>query len=332
MGNRPSKIDPDLPDYATCLVCSKELTAVNTTHLKLHGMTTQDYRAKFPSALFRGGLILRKFAESKRTGYSRYSHLPLGEYPDDVIAERFNVAPWTVSKIRRTKAIPRFSGVAMSQEGKPLRSVLEAKYDAYLHWKGIAHVHEPPLATLPQIPDFDVEGIGYVEIAGMEGFPKYETKIAVKKEIYSKSNIRARWLTPKEVNELYKECPVPLKLVQKSCQTCGKLSSKIGVSGLCYKCYRKHRADTVYPKINCLACGAEYSARPESRMKYCSRTCAGQGLKKFAIPPEVIASIDGSSATHNASAAAKRLGINPISFLVRLRRMGFKPREMRPTK
>ena len=77
----------------------------------------------------------------------------LGTKPDSVFAKEYNLSRRDVCSVRNKLGIKPFIGIILSQEDESLRSILEAKYDAYLHWKGIAHKHDVRLDNCNYIAD-----------------------------------------------------------------------------------------------------------------------------------------------------------------------------------
>ncbi len=197
--------------------------------------------------------------------------LPLGLYPDSLIAEQYGLNRRQVTSLRARAGIAPFAGSLLTQEGDTCRSIYEAKYDAYLHWKLIPHQHQPKVPGLPFVADFLV-GETYVEIVGMLSFAKYARKLDRKWRAYDANLIPCRWIEPGSIEYLCRDCPVPIKVnPTRHCRDCGKLCADL-VGGRCRgSCYMKawRRAR---PLGLCENCKKEFP-KPADDSKFCCRRC-----------------------------------------------------------
>jgi len=202
----------------------------------------------------------------------------LGTKPDTVLARELGISRKRVENARKSLGISAFIGLILLQEDLPCRSIYEAMYDAYLHWKHIPHEHEARIDGLPYIADFKLAD-EYVEIAGMLHYPRYQEKFLLKKKAYQEANIPVTWLVIEDVERLYSTCPIPLKFrVQRTCLDCGKQTHDL-VKGVCRTCYmiQWHKQE-IYQSI-CEICGKIFSYHDNDRPKYCSRPCYWKSLE-----------------------------------------------------
>lgn len=207
-----------------------------------------------------------------------WSGIPLGTKPDTALAKDLGVTRERIKYARKRLGVPPFVGIILLQEGQPCRSIYEAMYDAYLHWKQIPHEHEVKMDGLPYIADFKTED-RYIEIAGMLHYPRYREKHVLKRRAYEEAGIAVTWLTIEDVEHLYSECPIPLKFrVQRECLDCGKQTHDL-VKGVCRTCYihRWHRQE-VYTST-CATCGKSFFYHDNGDPKYCSRSCYWKSLE-----------------------------------------------------
>jgi len=245
-----------------------------------------------------------------------WSSLPLGEEPDSVIAERVGYSRSYVGLRRRKLGIPAFVGLVLTQEGVPTRSVYEAKYDAYLHWKGIGHIHEPSVPGVPYIADFEIDG-QYIEILGMSGFKRYDTKSDRKRQVYADAEVPVTWLTREDVDAVYKGCPVRLKFRSRYCDTCSKKTHDL-VNGMCRSCNRKQWGQDNGTGATCEQCGDQFfrsAGAPDAR--FCSHPCYSKSLELEWLSWE---EIDARLQHTSARQLAFELGIKPSALYMRLRR------------
>jgi transposase-like protein/endogenous inhibitor of DNA gyrase (YacG/DUF329 family) len=282
----------------------RELT---NTHLDLHGVTLAEYVAQF-------GNPNRKIREAKLR--EQWGHLPLGQVPDSTIAEMAGISRRDVCNIRLALGIPAFIGLILTQEGVPTRSILEARYDAWLHWKGVEHAHEVPVPTLPYIADFKV-GAVFVEIVGMQGFGRYADKLARKQVDYEKYGIRVTWLTAEMVDQMFRDCPIPLKFRTRTCADCGRKVREI-VNGMCRPCARMEWGEANGTEVTCEGCEKPFTrAAGSPHAKFCSHACYAGSLELGWPSWEMI---DARLREVSVRALARELGVKPSALYMRLRR------------
>ena len=120
-----------------CKICGKEFGIITASHLKKHEMTVKEYKEKFGTEI----VSLETIRAMKRNGSIDWDNIGLGAIPDSEIAVSLAVSKRKVCYERNTRSIPPFNGYLKTQEGYHCRSVYEAMYDAWLHWKDIQHEH-----------------------------------------------------------------------------------------------------------------------------------------------------------------------------------------------
>lgn len=246
-----------------------------------------------------------------------WSAAPLGQKPDSVLAVEFGCSVPTIRAARQRLGIPAFIGLILTQEGVPTRSLYEAKYDAWLHWKGLDHRHEVPVPGLPYIADFEVSGRVFVEIAGMARLPRYAAKMAAKQADYERFNVPVTWLTPEMVDRMFQECPVPLKFRDRQCTDCG-VSTHDLVQGACRPCHRKRWGQENANEASCANCGDRFQRNGGSpNQQFCSHDCYAKSLE-LAWPSWE--EIDARLETTSVHALAGELGVKPSTLYMRLRR------------
>lgn len=206
--------------------------------------------------------------------------LPLGKIPDLEIARLYNLNRRSVCYIRNKLGILPFIGHILTQEGFKCRSILEAKFDAYLHWKNIPHKHEVRVPNLPYIADFYSEG-SFIEIVGLIDYNKYKEKLIKKHRDYDRHCIPCAWYESGSVEYLYKNCPLELKFIDRFCIECG--IKTINPSNLmCRPCDRKNWGLKNSIKLICQYCKLSFN-RPagseKNANKFCSRSCYWNSLK-----------------------------------------------------
>ena len=293
-------------EHFRCAVCGEPLRILSHTHLRRHGLTKDKYIQRF-------GLPETPAQKRLREAWVGKG---LGGVPDSVIAEREGVPRRTVCAIRRNLGIQAFRGTILTQEGKPTRSIYEAKYDAWLHWRGVGHEHEVPVPGLPYIADFRVGGV-FIEIAGMEGFGRYDAKLKRKQEAYLNFGIRVSWLTRDLVDRLFQDCPVPLRFRERTCSHCGKAIHDL-VNGMCRQCNRKSWGMRNAVRKTCEQCGKAFnSPAGQSNQRFCSRPCYWESLEgAWPSWDELDARLQGKSIRQ----VALELGVKPPTLYKRLRR------------
>lgn len=59
-----------------CLICEAEFDFISTNHLKVHGMTSKQYREKYPDAV----LVSEEYSEMRRNSASKQFKQQWGDY------------------------------------------------------------------------------------------------------------------------------------------------------------------------------------------------------------------------------------------------------------
>lgn len=202
----------------------------------------------------------------------------LGTKSDPALAKEYGVSRKYIESERRKRGIPAFLSNILTQEGVPCRSIYEAMYDAYLHWKQIEHQHEPLIEGTPYKADFKIDG-KYIEIVGMLPFPKYAKAVVRKKSFLdAHGTTNVVWLLKSEVEKLYEECPIPLHFRQPLiCSKCGMQEKRRLFGGFCHFCYMKYGPR--HHKKTCQTCGKTFSHYGNKTPKYCSHQCYSKSLE-----------------------------------------------------
>lgn len=248
-----------------------------------------------------------------------WASVPLGQEPDSHIAEKLGCSRRYITEVRSRLGIAPFVGFILTQEGKPTRSMLEAKYDAYLHWKGIPHTHEPRVPDLPYVADFEIPGEGFVEIAGMAGYDRYNEKLAKKQSAYVRAGVQVNWLTAAQVETLYKGCPVEVKFRARYCSSCGE-NTTTPANGMCRPCNRKQwGAENGAETRTCQQCKSEFTepAGQAISQRFCSHDCYSKSLELGWPSWE---EIDERLKTVSMAELARELGVKSATLYMKLRR------------
>ena len=245
----------------------------------------------------------------------KWSDLPLGKKPDSQIAIEFGLDRRKICQKRNDMGIPAFKGLTLTQEGKPCRSIHEAMYDAYLHWKDIKHDHEVPVEFLPFIADFKI-GNKFVEIFGMKGFSVYDAKMRRKKKAYRKHHINFEEMPLKTIETLYQNCPLRVNYRDKSCEKCGKTQHRI-VKGYCYPCYMKLYHERPLYDIVCKKCGKKISM--DHLQQYCSYRCYWDDNTRITWPS--LADFKNMLTNNSMRGVARLLGVTLSSVQRRIRKL-----------
>lgn len=209
--------------------------------------------------------------------------------------------------------------IIFSQENIVLRSILEAKYDAFLHWKGINHEHEVPLANGSCIADFVLDNGTVVEVVGMLDFKKYAKRHQQKVKKYQDFGEVVCWIEPEEIKALYDNCPLKLNINHgRKCRLCNIKTHDI-VKLHCRKCYMKYwSTKTKADIIKCAFCLKEF--KPDARIKdpkFCSRKCYAGSITSDWPPWEWI---DNKLQTMSIRQLAFAIDKKPTTMYARLRR------------
>jgi hypothetical protein len=241
-----------------------------------------------------------------------WDDVSLGSQPDSALARLLGVNKRRVCAERGKRGIPAFQGFILTQEGDPCRSVHEAMYDAYLHAHGLTHQHEVSVPGLPFIADFRVTD-EFVEIAGMTAFARYRAKYEAKRAAYERAKVRVRWLFVSDVEDLFRNCSIPLRFRPgRECHDCRKPTCDL-VRGVCRPCYMR-RWHGSGDGAGCASCGARISRKGA---RFCSRKCYWRSLE-LELPSWE--ELDVRLAQKPIRQVAIDLGVNPSMLYMRLRR------------
>lgn len=245
----------------------------------------------------------------------KYENVPFGKKPDPAVAIDLNMDRRKVCYIRRYLGIPAFKGLIITQEGLPCRSIYEAMFDCYLHWKRIKHEHEVNVDLLPYVADFKISN-KYFEIFGMFGFKKYEDRKNEKIKAYKENNIFYKSISITTIEKLYKICPVKVIFnIERKCQVCGKETYNI-IKNLCKNCYMKsyHRSAIIIS--TCKIC--KEPIQGDYKKEYCGYECYWESLRTNKLPPdnELLEILKNKSIRK----LGKELGVSPSSISSRAKR------------
>jgi len=294
-----------------CEVCGTALQVITASHLRKHDLTTTAYKEHYGSSL----VSPERIGRGLQSAFD-WVALGLGKKPDSVIAQELEIKTRSVAYIRKCLRIPPFVGVILTQEGEPCRSVYEAMYDAWLHWRNIGHSHEVPIEGLPYKADFQV-GDQFVEIVGMLNFIRYSQKYVKKRQAYERAGLRVTWLTADEVKQIYQGCEIALNIrSERVCSDCGKKTHDL-VRGVCRICYMRRWHKSGRKAINCAYCGKQFDRNESTSQKYCSHKCYSRSLELEWPSWEWI---DEQIETKSIRQVAFTIGVNPNALYMRLRR------------
>ena len=135
-----------------------------------------------------------------------WDSVPFALYPDRAIGLMYGVSQAVVNRKRRALGHPPFNGRAMSVEGISLRSAEEAAVDAWLHATKQDHEHEVHVGIGRYRADFRLTSGQVIEVMGMAGHRRYDSRSKVKREKYESAGIDARWVSGDEAWALYAAC------------------------------------------------------------------------------------------------------------------------------
>lgn len=197
-----------------------------------------------------------------------------------------------------------------------MRSILEARYDAWLHWRKIEHRHEVPVLDGRYIADVVLEDDTIVEIAGMIGYARYATKCRLKRAAYAEAGIAVRWLTATDVDKLFQQGHLELRFrVERRCAECDLATHDL-VRGRCRTCYmRRWHLENAVESI-CRQCGVGYQ-RAGVGTGFCSRGCYWSSLE-LEWPPWSV--IDALLQENSVADVARRLGVKSDTLNMRVHR------------
>jgi hypothetical protein len=241
----------------------------------------------------------------------------LGEKPDSIIADMSRSSRRIICAVRNRLHIAPPSFLYLTKEGLSCRSQFEAKYDAYLHYSNIPHEHEVRVPGLPYIADFRIDGV-YIEIAGMYGYKKYETKMRKKISDYIDKGIDYKILTDKDVDSLIVDLPVTIEIRKRYCSVCELLTKDL-VNGMCRPCSRKLWGKNNGYMSHCHRCNGKYIKNAGSPgQKYCSRSCYWKSLRSVNWP--TLQEIDDMRRSRSIIKIAKDLGVEANTLYMHIYR------------
>lgn len=294
-----------------CKICNIDLKTITNTHLAKHGITTDEYVE-----------LHGKLREPRRNEelLARLLFFGLGTVPDSIVAERAGMNRRNVAGYRERARIPCGSVIYRTQEGFPCRSLLEAKYDAWLHHKGIAHLHEQDVVETggKYRADFKI-GNKYIEILGMMNIRKYKEKWYKKCRAYWDSGVDWEALVPEDVEDLFQQCSVPIIYEKRECYTCG-VPISVSLDGECRNCHRKSWGKKNSTAVVCDHCGNEYMRSGGSETgKFCGRQCYWDSLKIKSLPEN--SQLANELDTFSLSYIARKYGVKAGTISMRMSRM-----------
>ena len=256
-------------------------------------------------ALARSRRGIAAFHKYREPTQDEWNSCGLGEKPDSEIAISLGVPRERVGSIRRKHGIPAFVGLVLLQDGTPCRSVYEAMYDAVLHYSNTEHEHEVPFKDLNIIADLVVEGT-VVEIAGMNGYLRYDQRRLKKESTYKNAGIQVTWLTNDYVLNASKNVPVKIKTRERYCLEC-KIPTIDLVHGRCRPCQMRHYRTTNTVVAICEFCEKEFTHAVFDIRKFCNRECYGKSLELDLPSQNEIDELVNELGSVNA--VARKLGI-----------------------
>ena len=98
-------------DYVVCQICGKKTTQINYAHLKMHGITGEQYKEMFP------GYKMRIISENAKLAASR------------------NMSTWNKSENSKLLVSNMFKGKSKSEEHKQALKEAKAREDKKLRAK-----------------------------------------------------------------------------------------------------------------------------------------------------------------------------------------------------
>jgi hypothetical protein len=243
----------------------------------------------------------------------------LGKMPDSMVAEKHGLEKRQVCTLRQKAGISAFNGYLMFQEGGSCRSLLEAKYDAYLHWRGVLHQHGVRIPNLPYIADFLIEDSLYLEVVGMRRFAKYEEKFQRKLEAYRDEGLACLFLLPEDVEKAFGGCPLEIKVCpDRVCKECLAASIKL-INGLCSRCSRRKWGRDNGSECICEGCGEGFvlPAGSTGSGRFCGYDCYWKSLEADWPSWEWI---DEQLESKSIRQLAIEMGVKYTSLYMRIRR------------
>lgn len=195
----------------------------------------------------------------------------LGKVPDTVLRLKYGLANNAcVQAARRRRGIPAFNGRMLTQEGLPCRSTQEAMVDAWLHANGHDHAHE--VSSVEACIADIVWADGFIEVCGMVGHPRYDARVAVKRDLYARHQLPVWWIDSATARALWRQSGLPLRVADaRRCRQCGARDRRICLN-LCQRCYTALCEQRDGHDQRCERCRRTFRRRRVRR--YCSQDCA----------------------------------------------------------
>lgn len=291
-----------------CKICNAEMRSITNTHLVKHGLSSSEYIARHG-----------KIKEPRRNDelLTRLSLLGIGVLPDSIVAQESGVSRRGVSYYRNKLGLPPVTVIYRTQEGYPCRSILEAKYDAWMHDNDIAHLHEQEVPGTKGTcrADFKI-GNTFVEVAGMIGYKKYAVRWKRKCEIYASIGVDWKAVYEDEVELLYSSSNTKVIFVERSCTDCGEFLT-VSLNGMCRKCHRKAWGKNNSVSVRCAYCDEEYPRPAGSKTgKFCTRECYWQSLRDSRLPSDEYLAVELKGTT--APMLADKYGVKSNTINMRV--------------
>jgi hypothetical protein len=287
------------------------MKAITNTHLAKHGITTADYITQY------GPL-----SEPRRNDelLARLSLLGIGVLPDSVMADKSGISRRGIAYYREQLGMPSVSVIYRTQEGFPCRSILEAKYDAWLHDNHIEHLHEQYVPGTSGKCRADLKiGDTFVEIAGMIAYKKYAARWKRKCEIYSALQVQWKAVYEDEVEQLYSTSQTQVIFVKRVCSQCGN-DLTVSLDGMCRTCHRKVWGQKNATLVTCAFCGTEYPRTAGSKTgKFCTRKCYWTSIRLERLPSDAKLAEELNHIT--VPRLAEKYGVRDNTIYMRMRRM-----------
>jgi hypothetical protein len=235
--------------------------------------------------------------------------------PDSRLAELSGINRRRLCYMRNARNVPAFIGHILSQEGLKLRSILEAKLDAFFHWKNIGHRHEVEIPGSTYIADFQLTSGTFVEVVGMLRYEKYARKFDAKYKFYDSIAAPVHYYVAAAVEYTWAGCPLELRFAKRICSSCGN-DDHDQVNGMCRLCYMKawHLKETTTRK--CGYCAALFEKQKKAPSSFCSRKCYWASME---LNWPSWDEIDRMLLTNSVSDTAKSIGVKTPTLYKRLR-------------
>jgi hypothetical protein len=228
-----------------------------------------------------------------------WSAVGLGMRTDSEIARDLGCSRSTVREQRRRLGIPVFAGLWLSQESErlPLRSVDEARVDAWLHWRGIPHEHEVAYGIGRLRADVRITPDGpFIEVAAGHGKGDYSLRHARKRARLEAAAVSVWWLTAELAATLYESCPLPLlATADRCCKQCQVAVAHLK-RGHCQHCYSRLRRGRT-----CTRCTIQFQTASDHTLCPSCRP-----VDRFGGVGAIVATV----LQHGYAACAQKLGVS----------------------